>query len=93
MILVILTERWRKSQTEAGLNGDSTTHNCQFFGNTAERVVGVRAERGDGNNANDDDQREHAGILDCGGAVFSLEETNRASNNRFHDIAAPSQGG
>src|SRR5271168_963395 len=41
-----------------------------------KRLVGGLADEADGREANDDDQRQHHGILDGSGTVFFSEEVN-----------------
>jgi hypothetical protein len=43
--------------------------------NIAESLAGVAAYRGDGANANDDDEGKHDGVLDGSRAVFRLQES------------------
>ena len=43
----------------------------------AEGRVGVGAKRGDGCDANHDDERQHNRVLNSGGAIFVLEERNQ----------------
>ena len=50
----------------------------------AERLVGVRAEGGDGGDADHDDQGQHHGVLDRGRAIFLLQERNQALGQAAH---------
>jgi hypothetical protein len=54
-------------------------------GSSGERLVGVRAQRGDSGNAYDDNQRQHDSVLDSCRAIFVFQETgNRMENGRRH---------
>src|SRR5438552_2900239 len=51
-----------------------------------ERGVGVLAERLDRADANDDDESEHDGVFDGGGAILVLEKANGGLGQRLkHD--------
>src|SRR5262249_3952623 len=60
--------------------------------NGAEGAVGVGADRGDGRDADHDDQRQHDSVLDRRRAVFRLQELNHVLNSA-HRTSPSKQGG
>ncbi len=59
------------------VSGDRGSH---FF----ELLVRFGTDRADGGQANDDDQGQHHSVLDCGRAIFFLQELNDAVSELFH---------
>lgn len=55
----------------------------------AEGRVGVCAQRGDGREADHDDQCQHDGVLDSGGATFGLEETFQSLHSNLQKVVRP----
>ena len=52
--------------------------------NFLELLVRLGADRADSGQANDDDQGQHHSVLDCGRAIFFLQELNDAISELFH---------
>jgi hypothetical protein len=66
------------------MSHNSVRLGCDIGADEAEGVVGVLAESGNGRNADNDDQGQHHGILDGGGAIFLLEERHDAVEQAAH---------
>ena len=78
---------WRKIQAKSR-NSFGPVSDCDRFGlraagrrvqrHVGKDLVGVLAEGGDGQNADDDNQRQHNCVFDSRGAVFILQKPDRA---------------
>jgi hypothetical protein len=53
--------------------------------NEAESLIGIRAEGGNSSDAHHDDQSEHHGVLDRGGAIFLLKEVDNFLAQTAHE--------
>ena len=67
------------AQRERGLPVDGPKRNrlacaAKRCGEVAERRGSLSADRGDRDQADDDDQGQHHSVFDCGGAVFRREK-------------------
>ena len=65
------------AKKSTGRGTDGVAHVC-------ESVAGVRAESADRGDANDDDQRQHHGVLNRGRAIFVLEEADERIRETGH---------
>ena len=52
--------------------------------NFLELLVRLGSDRSDSCQADDDDQGQHHSVLNCGGAIFFLQELNNAIGELFH---------
>src|SRR5437868_1112734 len=75
-------------QISAAAAGSAAAGGDGLAGHVAERVVGVRAEGGDGGDADHDDQGQHHGVFDGRRAVFTLQEVHELFRQGAH-VSSP----
>src|SRR5260370_22079685 len=78
--LVAALSRMRR-YPDARSGAGSRVHSA---GDRVEGLVGIAAERGDGADADHNDQGQHYGVLDRCRAVFTLQEFNHKSTQVTH---------
>lgn len=57
---------------------------AELVSHIAERLIGVAADVRNRGQADDDDQRQHHGVLDCSRAIFRYEETLHLQSETLH---------
>src|SRR5262249_41222656 len=64
-----------------GREACSTGSRADHVAHVLERVAGVGAQEADGANAHDDDQGQHHGVFDGGGAVFIFQKRDQRTRD------------